>query len=76
MVALFRPAAAPLDIPGGGGQAAYRWHLWRERFASYHRILTYSEFEPDLAEASLVYRIDGRLSAQPGWCDAGPPRNQ
>ena len=30
--------------PAGAARRLYRWHLWRERFASYHRILTNSEF--------------------------------
>ena len=30
--------------PSGAARRVFRRHLWRERFASYHRILTYSEF--------------------------------
>ena len=57
--------------PAGAAKRLYRWHLWRERFASYHRILTYSEFSRTwlrrrwFIESTVVY------PPRPGWCDAG-----
>ena len=34
----------PWTSPTGMAKRLYRWHVWRERFASYHRILVNSEF--------------------------------
>lgn len=57
----FGQQRSPWTSPMGMAKRLYNWHVWRERFASYHRILANSEFTRDwlkrrwFVDSTVVY---------------------